>query len=746
MNKTIIVSNRLPVQLQIDKNVVKATPSVGGLATGMKSVHRDSNGIWIGWSGLIEEELTANLENAVKNKLKEHQCVPVGLTEKELEGYYFGFSNKTLWPQFHYFMQYAEFVNEDWETYKRVNEKFAIEVLKHLKEGDQVWVHDYQLLLLPEFIKKERPDVRVGFFLHIPFPSYEVFRTLPWRKELLQGMLGADLLGFHTYEYERHFLSSVQRLLGHNLEFNKILLDDREVVVDSFPMGIDYERFAKAANKQINLPVDQYSELRLKLEQHIKESPDTKFILSIDRLDYTKGIPNRLQAFEYFLEKYPEYQTKVRLIMLAVPSRSNVPQYQKLKNEVDQLVGSINGKYSSVGWTPIWYFYRSMPFENLIDLYNACDIALLTPLRDGMNLVAKEYVACREDLSGTLILSEMTGASQELGETFLINPNNYEEVANTLKQVLEMPLEEQQVINKALQKRLKRYNVERWAKDFLQALSERSEDESVITTKRLQGELLDSVLKKYVQAKKRLLFLDYDGTLAAFTKIPKNAKPTTNVFQLLDILNSDDKNELVIITGRDRETFEEWFGHKDYNLVVEHGAWAKLKGKGWEVEEVLTNEWFESIFPILESFTDRTPGSLIEEKDYSLAWHYRGADPDLAKQRVRALISTISQLIANHNLEILEGDKVVEIKISGVNKGRSASKFVMNENYDFIFAMGDDWTDEFMFRDLPEETITVKVGPKKTIAKHRVDNTEHVLELLKAFTMPESEEVLRVRK
>ncbi len=744
MNKTIIVSNRLPVQLEINKNEVKATPSVGGLATGMKSVHRDGNGIWVGWSGLTEEQLTSSLNEKVKKTLKEHQCVPVNLTEKDMEGFYYGFSNKTLWPQFHYFMEYTEFIKEDWETYKKVNEKFAVEILKHLNDGDQVWIHDYQLLLLPQIIKSQRPNTKIGFFLHIPFPSYEVYRTLPWRKEILKGMLGADLLGFHTYEYERHFLSSVQRLLGHNMEFNKILLDGREVLVDSFPMGIDYDKFANAAKAQNKLPKSERSELRLKLDEHILSDPNAKLILSIDRLDYTKGIPSRLQAFDYFLEKYPEYHEKVRLIMLAVPSRSNVPQYQLLKNEVDQLVGHINGKYSKVSWTPIWYFYRSMPFENLIDLYNACDIALITPLRDGMNLVAKEYIACREDLSGTLILSEMTGASQELSETILINPNNYEEVADTLKEVIEMPIEEQQTINETLQKRLKRYNVERWASDFLQALGETNQSESLVTTKRLHKRSLEKVLDQYKRSRKRLLFFDYDGTLAPFTRIPKNAKPTPEVFDLLDQLNSDEKNELVLITGRDRETFDEWFGHKNYNLVVEHGAWSRLKAGDWEVSEVLTNEWFESIYPILESFTDRTPGSLIEEKDYSLAWHYRGSDPDLGKQRVRALISTISQLIANHNLEILEGDKVVEIKVSGVNKGRSASKFVLNENYDFIFAIGDDWTDEFMYRDLPEDTVTVKVGPKKTIAKYRVDNTDHVFEIIKALNKAGDQEIMRI--
>ncbi|MEE3227137.1 MAG: trehalose-6-phosphate synthase, partial [Bacteroidota bacterium] len=398
----------MPLQLQFDNNTIKATPSVGGLATGMKSVHRDSNGVWIGWTGLTEEETPEELVDEVVAAAKKEQCVPVSLTEKDIDGFYYGFSNRTIWPLFHYFMEYTEFEKESYQTYVEVNKKYANVVLENIEEGDTVWVHDYQLMLLPELIKKERPDVQIGFFLHIPFPSYEVFRTLPWREEILKGLLGSDLIGFHTYDYQRHFLSSVSRILRQEVSFNEITLKDRIVTVNSYPMGIDYEKFSEAAAKHD--AAKNQSELQRRLDLHIDSTPDAKMILSIDRLDYSKGIANRIRAYEYFLEKYPEFKEKVRLVMLAVPSRSNVPQYQLLKKEVDELVGRINGKFATVSWTPIWYFYRSMPFENLIDLYTTCDVALLTPIRDGMNLVAKEYVATRTDKTGVLILSEMAGA------------------------------------------------------------------------------------------------------------------------------------------------------------------------------------------------------------------------------------------------------------------------------------------------------------------------------------------------
>jgi len=398
MGKTIIISNRLPVQLQISNGAIEATPSVGGLATGMKSVKLEGERLWIGWSGLTQEEIPKGLEPQIDEALAKHGCSKVTLSASDIEGYYFGFSNRTIWPLFHYFLEYTEFELDFWETYKRVNQKFADAIIDQSGEHDTIWVHDYQLMLVPQMIKEKRPNASIGFFLHIPFPSYEIFRTMPWRVEVLEGLLGADLIGFHTYDYERHFLSSVRRLLGLDVSFNDIFLENRVIKVDSFPMGIDYDKFSNAAKK--HEVTNTQSDFQEKLNSHKDSAPGTKLILSIDRLDYSKGIAKRLNAFEYFLNKYPEYKEKVRLVILAVPSRSNVPQYQLLKREIDELVGRINGEFSTVNWTPIWYFYRSMPFENLIDLYTSCDIAWLTPLRDGMNLVAKEYIATRTDKTG----------------------------------------------------------------------------------------------------------------------------------------------------------------------------------------------------------------------------------------------------------------------------------------------------------------------------------------------------------
>lgn len=733
MGKTIIISNRLPVQLQISNGEITAIPSVGGLATGMKSVHSGGDSLWIGWSGLTDEDIPEELGPKINEALSKHGSSKVDLTAEEVDGFYYGFSNRTIWPLFHYFMEYSEFELDSWNIYKKVNQKFADAILEAADEDDTIWVHDYQLMLVPQMVREKKPDISIGFFLHIPFPSFEIFRTLPWREEILKGLLGSDLIGFHTYDYERHFLSSVRRLLGLEVSFNDIYLDDRVIKVDSFPMGIDYKKFSEAAKESEKHKPKEQSELLQRLNNHKDADPEAKFFLSIDRLDYTKGIAKRLNAFEYFLNKYPQYKEKVRLIILAVPSRSNVPQYQLLKREIDELVGRINGEFSTVSWTPIWYFYRSMPFENLIDLYTSCDIAWLTPIRDGMNLVAKEYIATRTDKTGVLILSEMAGSANEMNEALLINPNNFEQIADALKEAITMPKEDQQQRNSLLQKRLERYNVERWANDFMNSLIGQKEKDFSYVSRRLSVDLMNLIIADYKTSKKNLLFIDYDGTLAGFHKDPQKASPDEELYELLDRIDVQEHTDMYLISGRDKETFGKWFLHKKYNMIVEHGVWISERGEEFRMLENVKKDWMEKIQPVLESFVDRTPGSFIEEKNYSLAWHYRNTDPDFGQKRANELNTVLTSLIGTDDLSVLNGNKVMEIKSSNVNKGRAAMRIFAQDEYEFVFAIGDDWTDEFMFQELPETAITVKVGRQKTQAKYYVDSIKNVRALLGRF-------------
>lgn len=739
-NKTIIVSNRLPLNVCVKEGEVKVSPSVGGLATGMKSIHQNSDSLWIGWAGVPSDEIEDSLQEEIKNLAYFEKCIAVPLSQQEVDEYYFGFSNRALWPLFHYFMEYVEYEESHWNTYKSVNQKFADTILEYLEEGDKVWVHDYQLFLVPQMIKEKRPDVSIGFFLHIPFPSYEIFRTLPWREEVLEGLLGADLIGFHTYDYERHFISSVSRVLHYQTNINSISVGNRTVKVDSFPMGIDYEKFHQEALKQQDK--NEKTLLKIRLEQNRELTPDAKFIISIDRLDYTKGIAKRLEALEYFLDKYPQFNEKVRLIMLAVPSRENVPQYQQLKKEVDELVGKINGKFSTATWVPVWYFYRSVPFEELVELYTSCEIAFLTPIRDGMNLVAKEYIASRVDQTGVLIVSEMAGVAQEMNDALLINPNDYNQMAEALKQALEMPKEEQITRNKILQNRIKRYNVEKWATTFMEALESATSVKKEKQVRLLNEFNKEKIYDAFQNAQKPIFLLDYDGTLAAFHSNPEMAVPSPELYKVLNDLIKNDV-ELVIISGRDRAFLNQHFGHLAVKLVAEHGVWIKKANSPWKMTQNLQNEWKNSIRPILESFVDRTPGAFLEEKEYSLVWHYRKVAPGLSEIRANELTNILRGLLTNNSIGVMQGNKVLEVKNVSINKGNAANTF-LTYPYDFIFAIGDDWTDEYMFKQVPPHAFTVKVGSEETSAKYFLNKQSDVEELLQGFVQTKQNLVNKV--
>lgn len=722
MPRLVIISNRLPVTIKKEKNELIYHPSAGGLATGLNSLDNSIAKIWIGWPGQPikkEEE-----KEAVRNDLAEDGLIPVFLNQKDVELYYEGFSNKVIWPHFHYFTQYTTYNDHYWEAYQKVNREFAKEVIQHLQEDDFVWVHDYQLMLLPAMIREAFPTVSIGFFLHIPFPSYEIFRILPWRDEILQGLLGADQIGFHTFDYMRHFLSAAYRIMGYEHSFGKLTVDNRIVNVDVFPMGIDYDKYAHPENYSEEKATSKDADMIRKL------ASNRRIILSIDRLDYTKGIPQRIHAFAQFLKKHPEYHRKVALVMLVVPSRSNVDQYQELKQEVDTLVGHINGQYGTFDWTPVKYFYRSLRFPELTTLYKEADIALITPLRDGMNLVAKEFVASKEDSKkGVLILSEMTGASIELAEALSVNPQDANDIVNALVTALEMPEEEQRQRLETMQEKLKKYNVRHWANTFIKEQIKLVESQRSTHTNLLNGKEKNALLDQYRTARKRLLVLDYDGTLMDFKRNPQAVVPDGKLLELLRAIRDTEGNTLVISSGRDRETLEKFLGMLQTDLAAEHGVWRKTNGE-WGHVPGITGVWKPEIRTILENLVERTPGSFIEEKEYSIAWHYRGIDKDLGEKRIREFRDMLVYLTANLDLQVLEGNKVVEIKNSGVNKGKAVAHWVEAEQYDFILTIGDDHTDEDTFRAMPEGAYTIKVGMAKTAAKYNLLSVSDVRELL----------------
>jgi len=545
MQRLIIVSNRLPVSVEKRAGSIVVKGSVGGVATGLGAYHDAHESIWVGWADVPVARLSSDEREDVRAKLaEEHRCVPVFLTAADVRGFYAGFSNETLWPLFHHFTQYAQFDAGNWAAYERVNRKYCDAVLEVAKPGDTIWVQDYQLMLLPKMLREKLPEARIGFFLHIPFPSFEVFRILPWRREILEGLLGSDLIGFHTYDYVRGFLSSVRRILAVEEQYGRMVIDERLVTVDAFPMGIDYEHYAQGADS----PRARKGALRIKAG-----TEERKVVLSIDRLDYTKGIPERLRAYDEFLDRYPEWRERVSLICLAVPSRTKVERYRMLKAEVEQLVGSINGKHGTLDWTPVRYLYRSLPFHALSAMYAAADVAYITPLRDGMNLVAKEYVAARRDTGGVLVLSEMAGAARELGEAVQVNPYDRDGMVEGLRSALVMPLDEQLERMAAMQHRVSRYTVSRWAEEFLGSVEEVKFMQLAYDAHLLHDAAIDRLVHAYKGAERRLLMLDYDGTLVPFAATPGQARPSARVYELLEKLASDPRNEVVIISGRQRD-------------------------------------------------------------------------------------------------------------------------------------------------------------------------------------------------
>jgi len=728
MSRLIVVSNRLPFTAEAQGEDFRFVASSGGLVSalgayleGRRQSEPDFECVWVGWpGGAVREESEPALREIA---LREHGAQPVFLSADEMHAFYHGFCNNTLWPLFHYFPSYTEYDPKQFDVYVDVNRRFADAVLAILQPGDTVWVHDYQLLLLPGMLRAAAPQATIGFFLHIPFPSHEVFRLLPapWRRELLAGMLGADLVGFHTFDYTQHFLQCVSRTLGYEHHLGQLAFGTQARRADTFPIGIDFDRFMRAAES------DSVAQKREEIQGGMG---GRTAIFSVDRLDYTKGILNRLRGYEEFLASRPEWLGKVVFLLTVVPSRAEVPQYRRMKQALDERVGRINGRFGTTDWVPIIYQYRSLDFDTLVALYQLSPIALITPLRDGMNLVAKEYLASKPDGKGVLILSELAGAARELGEALLINPNHRGEIVAALEQALTMTDEEQVRRNRPMQERLRAYDAKRWANHFLSALASAKAEQRVLATRYLTQDLAEGIRTSHACAEKRLIFLDYDGTLVPFASAPNAAMPDRELLVLLQRLTQDSKNHVYLISGRDRATLSRWFDGMKLDFVAEHGAWIRRHGSDWQLVKPLRSGWKERLRPILRTYADQLAGALLEEKEYSLAFHYRRCDPELGAQRAKQLSHELTQFTANFAVQVLEGKKVVEVRNAGVTKGSTAAQVAAELAPDFVLAIGDDETDEDLFRALPPQALSIRVGTPFSHAQFSLDSYRDVRHLL----------------
>jgi trehalose 6-phosphate synthase len=467
--RLVVVSNRLPVVMHQKRDGTwEVRPGMGGLVTALAPVLRDRGGIWIGWPGHAGAEALQAIREA-RPEGTGYTLVPVALSPEEVEDYYYGFSNEILWPLFHDLLPWTNFEPRYFQAYRQVNDKFAAAVADSTTNDDFVWVQDYQLMLVAEALRERSVGRKLGFFLHIPFPPPDIFLKLPWRFQVLHGLLAFDLLGFQTVRDRRNFIQCVRTLIPGSKTTGSgavctLATSQRQLRVGAFPIGIDAERFAELAHSQEVADRAWY----------IHESlPDRQLILGVDRLDYTKGIPQRILAVGNALERYPELRGRVTFVQVVVPSREEVPRYQELKREIERLVGQINGQHTEAGWTPVHYIYRALKFEQLIAYYRTCEIALVTPLKDGMNLIAKEYCTCSVD-TGVLVLSEFAGAASQLQHgALLVNPHDIEGTADAIHRAYHMPREERLMRMRRLRRNVASQTVFRWVDNFLRAVISR---------------------------------------------------------------------------------------------------------------------------------------------------------------------------------------------------------------------------------------------------------------------------------
>lgn len=468
----IVVSNRLPVTITKNSETgeYEYSMSSGGLVTALQGLKKTSTFQWYGWPGL---EIPDDEKPIVKRDLLERfNAVPIFLTDEIADLHYNGFSNSILWPLFHYHPGEINFDENAWLAYNEANITFSNEISKNIKSNDLIWVHDYHLMLLPELLRSHISknqanllNVKLGWFLHTPFPSSEIYRILPVRQEILKGVLSCDLIGFHTYDYARHFLSSVQRVLNVNTLPNGVEYQGHFVNVGAFPIGIDVDTFTDG--------LKQDSVIK-RIEQLKKTFKGCKIIVGVDRLDYIKGVPQKLHAMEIFLNEHPEWCGKVVLVQVAVPSRGDVEEYQYLRSAVNELVGRINGQFGTVEFVPIHFMHKTIPFEELISLYAVSDVCLVSSTRDGMNLVSYEYIACQQEKKGTLILSEFTGAAQSLNGALIVNPWNTDELSDAINESLTIQEEKKDANWEKLYKYISKYTSAYWGENFVHELNNTS--------------------------------------------------------------------------------------------------------------------------------------------------------------------------------------------------------------------------------------------------------------------------------
>lgn len=722
----ILVSNRLPVSLERDGKEYTLEESSGGLATALSSMREEAL-LWIGWPG---EPVPKSAEPAITERLAELRLSPIFLSKREVTLFYDGFSNRVIWPLFHYFPDRLTHIKDAYAVYRAVNLRFAEAIAKVAPEGAHIWVHDFQLMLVPAMLRRLRPDLGISFFLHIPFPSSEIYRMMPRREELLRGLLGADYLGFHTHDYARHFRACCLRILGVSSSADAIQVDGRRIGLGVHPIGIPIERF----KERLELP-----ETAPYIAELARRYAGKKIIFSLERLDYTKGVPEKLLGYEAFLEREPSHQREIVLLQVVVPSRLDNPDYQELKREIDEAIGRINGLFGSPGHSPIEYIHRSLLPHELAAFYAFADLALITPLRDGMNLVAQEFVAVQQLYAerelippGALILSEFAGAATCLTRALLVNPSDIEGLADAIEDALELDAEDREERMRVMMRRVRQLDAQKWAAKFCQDFEEHiQENQPREPSIRVDEPIARKLMSAARSAPSRYFFLDYDGTLRRIEERPHEAIPDASLLVLLERLSRLPDTEICVVSGRDYRTLETWLGSLPISLAAEHGAYFKPRGGEFQPATRLDLSFMDPVEELFDEFAEEIPGCEVERKASSVAFHYRRADEDYAEWRARELRATLVDEFSTYPVEILRGHKVLEIRARGVHKGMAVDRVLgQHAKGAFVFAAGDDRTDLDLYRALPSAAFAVHIGGRGNEARYRVDDHRELRRLL----------------
>jgi trehalose 6-phosphate synthase/phosphatase len=701
----VIASNRLPVRLTVSGDEIEVTRSSGGLATALQAVRGDAR--WVGWPGTV---VPPQLEKRVAQRLARDHLYPVLLTADDEDDFYNRVCNDTLWPLFHYFSDRLRITPEAWQRYVEVNGRFADAILAHCEPDTRVWIHDFHLMLVPAMLRAREPRLSIGFFLHTPFPSSEVYRLLPGREQLLRGVLGADYVSFQIGDYARHFRSSCLRILGIDSDPDWLEIDGRRVGIGVDPIGIDVEGFRET------LADPETARLLAELEQQYE---GRQLILGVERLDYTKGIPQKLQAYERFLERDPSRARSTTMIQVLVPSRLESPEYRAQRDEIELLIARINGRYGQPGSTPVEYIHRDISKPALVALYRRADVMMVTALRDGMNLVAHEFVICQSEPGlpgrwrGSLLLSELAGAAQVLPGALLVNPWDVDGVVDHLATALGQTARHRQRRLETMAKRVEDLETRRWAEGFLTRLGRYSRRDRRIKRPPTVDEAVQQRLdRRFTRARARTIVLDYDGTLREFEVHPDLAQPTPEIRALLRALASVRETDVHIVSGRRRRNLEQWFGRLPIHLCAEHGYLARAPGGEWRTLIDLDLSWLRPIERLLRRVAADVPGAHVERKSCSVAWHYRQAEPEYGSWRARELLNDLPQHLAGAPAEILAGHQVVEVRALGVDKGVYVRSLFPEgkEATHFVLGLGDDRTDHDLLDALPSGSVAGHVG------------------------------------